>query len=86
MMNGRPGHEPLRFLPDEARRLPPPKLNDPRLVYIGFLGYCTGLMDNMMRMRPVMKAGEGCEAVLPGGGATGLSTKVSLPDPCFSRA
>lgn len=59
-MNGRPGHEPLKFLPDEARSLPPPKLNDPRLVYMGLLGYCTGLMDNMLRMRPVMRAGEGC--------------------------
>ncbi|EDL04627.1 NADH dehydrogenase [ubiquinone] 1 subunit C2 [Mus musculus] len=57
MMNGRPGHEPLKFLPDEARSLPPPKLNDPRLVYMGLLGYCTGLMDNMLRMRPVMRAG-----------------------------
>uniref|UniRef100_A0A8C6I599 Uncharacterized protein n=1 Tax=Mus spicilegus TaxID=10103 RepID=A0A8C6I599_MUSSI len=47
---------PLKFLPDEARSLPPPKLKDPRLVYIGFLGYCTGLMDSLMRMRSVMKA------------------------------
>lgn len=84
MMNGRPGQEPLKFLPDEARSLPPPKLTDPRLVYIGFLGYCTGLLDNMMRMRPVMKAGEGCEEVPPGGGAAGEPAELSLRDPCFS--
>lgn len=60
MMSGRPGHEPLTFLPDESRGLPPPKLNDPRLVYTGFLGYCAGLLDNALHLRPVFKAGEGC--------------------------
>lgn len=60
MMNGRPGHEPLTFLPDEARNLPPPKLNDPRLVYSAFLGYCSGLLNNALHRRPVLKAGEGC--------------------------
>lgn len=60
MMNNRPGHEPLTFLPDEARSLPPPKLNDPRLVYTGFLGYCAGLLNNALQRRPVLKAGEGC--------------------------
>ncbi|KAK7804081.1 hypothetical protein U0070_022392 [Myodes glareolus] len=57
MMNNRPGHEPLTFLPDEARSLPPPKLNDPRLVYTGFLGYCAGLLNNALQRRPVLKAG-----------------------------
>ncbi|XP_059109119.1 NADH dehydrogenase [ubiquinone] 1 subunit C2 [Peromyscus eremicus] len=57
MMAGRPGHEPFTFLPDQARSLPPPKLNDPRLVYIGFLGYCTGLLDNALWRRPVLQAG-----------------------------
>ncbi|KAH0500194.1 NADH dehydrogenase [ubiquinone] 1 subunit C2 [Microtus ochrogaster] len=57
MMNNRPGHEPLTFLPDEARNLPPPKLNDPRLVYSGFLGYCAGLLNNAVHRRPVLKAG-----------------------------
>ncbi|KAL1774019.1 NADH dehydrogenase [ubiquinone] 1 subunit C2 [Sigmodon hispidus] len=57
MMTGRPSREPLTFLPDEARCLPPPKLNDPRLVYIGFLGYCTSLLDNAIRRRPMFKAG-----------------------------
>lgn len=60
MMRGRPGRVPLQFLPDEARSLPPPKLTDPRLAYIGFLGYCSGLLDNAIRRRPVMLAGEGC--------------------------
>lgn len=60
MMSGRPGREPLQFLPDEARSLPPPKLTDPRLCYLGFLGYCSGLLDNAIRRRPVMTAGEGC--------------------------
>lgn len=60
MMTGRPGRVPLKFLPDEARSLPPPKLTDPRLAYIGFLGYCSGLLDNAIRRRPVMLAGEGC--------------------------
>lgn len=58
-MDGRPGRVPLQFLPDEARSLPPPKLTDPRLAYIGFLGYCSGLLDNAIRRRPVMSAGEG---------------------------
>uniref|UniRef100_A0A8C4MBI3 NADH dehydrogenase [ubiquinone] 1 subunit C2 n=1 Tax=Equus asinus TaxID=9793 RepID=A0A8C4MBI3_EQUAS len=57
MMSGRPGRAPLRFLPDEARSLPPPKLTDPRLVYVGFLGYCSGLIDNAIRRRPVVAAG-----------------------------
>ncbi|ELV13888.1 putative dolichyl pyrophosphate Glc1Man9GlcNAc2 alpha-1,3-glucosyltransferase [Tupaia chinensis] len=39
----------ILFLPEEARNLPPPKLTDPRLVYIGFLGYCSGLIDNALR-------------------------------------
>lgn len=59
-MSGRPGRKPLQFLPDEARSLPPPKLTDPRLAYIGFLGYCSGLLDNAIRRRPVMLTGEGC--------------------------
>lgn len=59
-MSGRPGRVPLQFLPDEARSLPPPKLTDPRLAYIGFLGYCSGLLDNAIRRRPVVSAGEGC--------------------------
>ncbi|KAG3286218.1 NADH dehydrogenase [ubiquinone] 1 subunit C2 [Ictidomys tridecemlineatus] len=57
MMDGRPGRVPLQFLPDEARRLPPPKLTDSRLLYFGFLGYCSGLLDNALRRRPVMSAG-----------------------------
>ncbi|XP_050999339.1 NADH dehydrogenase [ubiquinone] 1 subunit C2-like [Acomys russatus] len=57
MMDGRTGCEPLKFLPGEARSLSPPRLNDPRLVYIGFLGYCSGLLDNALRMKPVLKAG-----------------------------
>ncbi|XP_055970650.1 NADH dehydrogenase [ubiquinone] 1 subunit C2 [Sorex fumeus] len=57
MMSGRPGREPLKFLPDEARSLPPPRLNDPRLVYAGLLGYCSGLIDNAIRRRPVLRAG-----------------------------
>lgn len=62
MMTGRPGRRPLEFLPDEARSLPPPKLTDPRLAYFGFLGYCSGLLDNAIRQRPVLTAGEGCAA------------------------
>uniref|UniRef100_A0A5F9CPV4 ALG8 alpha-1,3-glucosyltransferase n=1 Tax=Oryctolagus cuniculus TaxID=9986 RepID=A0A5F9CPV4_RABIT len=56
MMSGRPGREPLKFLPDEARSLPPPKLTDPRLLYFGFMGYCSGLLDNALRRRPVTMA------------------------------
>uniref|UniRef100_A0A7N5K974 NADH:ubiquinone oxidoreductase subunit C2 n=1 Tax=Ailuropoda melanoleuca TaxID=9646 RepID=A0A7N5K974_AILME len=56
MMSGRPGRVPLQFLPDEARSLPPPKLTDPRLAYMGFLGYCSGLLDNAIRRRPVVSA------------------------------
>ena len=48
---------PLQFLPDEARSLPPPKLTDPRLAFVGFLGYCSGLIDNAIRRRPVLSAG-----------------------------
>ncbi|KAM9220377.1 NADH dehydrogenase [ubiquinone] 1 subunit C2 isoform 1-T1 [Dugong dugon] len=58
MMSGRPGRVPLQFLPNEARSLPPPKLTDPRLVFCGFLGYCAGLVDNAIRHRPVVAAGE----------------------------
>ncbi|KFO29388.1 NADH dehydrogenase [ubiquinone] 1 subunit C2 [Fukomys damarensis] len=57
MMAGRPGRVPLQFLPDEARNLPPPKLTDPRLLYFGFLGYCSGLLDNGLRRRPALTAG-----------------------------
>lgn len=57
MMRGRPGREALTFLPAEARSLPPPKLTDSRLAYFGFLGYCSGLMDNAIRRRPVLSAG-----------------------------
>ncbi|XP_007529766.1 NADH dehydrogenase [ubiquinone] 1 subunit C2 isoform X2 [Erinaceus europaeus] len=57
MMTGRPGRVPLKFLPDEARSLPPPRLNDPRLAYIGFMGYCSGLLDNALRRRPVLTTG-----------------------------
>ncbi|XP_023065094.1 NADH dehydrogenase [ubiquinone] 1 subunit C2 [Piliocolobus tephrosceles] len=56
-MISRRNPEPLRFLPDESRGLPPPKLTDPRLLYIGFLGYCSGLVDNVIRRRPVVSAG-----------------------------
>uniref|UniRef100_A0A8C9IIM0 NADH:ubiquinone oxidoreductase subunit C2 n=1 Tax=Piliocolobus tephrosceles TaxID=591936 RepID=A0A8C9IIM0_9PRIM len=55
-MISRRNPEPLRFLPDESRGLPPPKLTDPRLLYIGFLGYCSGLVDNVIRRRPVVSA------------------------------
>ncbi|XP_071074385.1 NADH dehydrogenase [ubiquinone] 1 subunit C2 [Dasypus novemcinctus] len=54
MLTGRPGRVPLKFLPDEARSLPPPKLTDPRLLYTGFMGYCAGLVDNAIRQRPVL--------------------------------
>uniref|UniRef100_A0A8I5UAT8 NADH dehydrogenase [ubiquinone] 1 subunit C2 n=1 Tax=Pongo abelii TaxID=9601 RepID=A0A8I5UAT8_PONAB len=47
-MIARRNPEALRFLPDEARSLPPPKLTDPRLLYVGFLGYCSGLIDNLI--------------------------------------
>ncbi|XP_004589908.1 NADH dehydrogenase [ubiquinone] 1 subunit C2 [Ochotona princeps] len=57
MMNSRQGRVPLKFLPDEARSLPPPKLTDPRLLYLGFMGYCSGLLDNALRRRPVSTAG-----------------------------
>ncbi|TEA34707.1 hypothetical protein DBR06_SOUSAS9510034 [Sousa chinensis] len=57
MMNGRPGRVPLQFLPNEARSLPPPKLTDPRLFYVGFLGYCSDLIDSAIRRRPVVSAG-----------------------------
>lgn len=56
-MISRRNAEPLRFLPDESRSLPPPKLTDPRLLYLGFLGYCAGLTDNFIRRRPVLSAG-----------------------------
>ncbi|XP_069325297.1 NADH dehydrogenase [ubiquinone] 1 subunit C2 isoform X2 [Eulemur rufifrons] len=56
MLTGRQSPVPLQFLPDEARNLPPPKLTDPRLLYSGFLGYCTGLLDNAIRQRPVISA------------------------------
>ncbi|XP_048216428.1 NADH dehydrogenase [ubiquinone] 1 subunit C2 [Perognathus longimembris pacificus] len=57
MMDGRPGREPLRFLPDEARSLPPPRLSDPRLLFSGFMGYGAALLDNALRQRPVLKSG-----------------------------
>ena len=60
MMTGRQGRATFQFLPDEARSLPPPKLTDPRLAFVGFLGYCSGLIDNAIRRRPVLLAGEGC--------------------------
>lgn len=86
-MSGRPGRKPLQFLPDEARSLPPPKLTDPRLAYIGFLGYCSGLLDNAIRRRPVMLTGEGCAGGIrweeTGSGAAGrLRRKL----PCLFRA
>ncbi|XP_068834396.1 NADH dehydrogenase [ubiquinone] 1 subunit C2 isoform X2 [Capricornis sumatraensis] len=56
MMTGRQARAPLQFLPDEARSLPPPKLTDPRLAFVGFLGYCSGLIDNAIRRRPVLSA------------------------------
>ncbi|XP_006077453.1 NADH dehydrogenase [ubiquinone] 1 subunit C2 [Bubalus bubalis] len=57
MMTGRQARAPFQFLPDEARSLPPPKLTDPRLAFVGFLGYCSGLIDNAIRRRPVLSAG-----------------------------
>lgn len=84
MMSGRPGNEPFTFLPDKARSLPPPKLTDPRLVYIGFLGYCTGLLDNALWRRPVLQAGEGCvDGSRPEEGL-GAARHGPPPDPCFS--
>lgn len=71
MLTGRPGWVPLTFLPDEARNLPPPKLNDPRLLYMGFMGYCSGLLDNAVRRRPVLKAGE-----QHGGNGRGLASQA----------
>ncbi|XP_074160089.1 NADH dehydrogenase [ubiquinone] 1 subunit C2 isoform X2 [Sminthopsis crassicaudata] len=56
-MSIRPNSIPLQFLPDEARSLPPPKLTDPRILYTGFMGYCAGLLDNLLHRRPVMTAG-----------------------------
>ncbi|XP_016288718.2 NADH dehydrogenase [ubiquinone] 1 subunit C2 [Monodelphis domestica] len=56
-MSVRPNSIPLKFLPDEARSLPPPKLSDPRILYSGFMGYCAGLLDNLIHRRPVMTAG-----------------------------
>uniref|UniRef100_A0A8B9Y904 NADH:ubiquinone oxidoreductase subunit C2 n=1 Tax=Bos mutus grunniens TaxID=30521 RepID=A0A8B9Y904_BOSMU len=56
MMTGRQGRATFQFLPDEARSLPPPKLTDPRLAFVGFLGYCSGLIDNAIRRRPVLSA------------------------------
>ncbi|KAM9037770.1 NADH dehydrogenase [ubiquinone] 1 subunit C2-like [Sarcophilus harrisii] len=48
---------PMQFLPDEARSLPPPKLTDPRILYAGFMGYCAGMLDNLLHRRPVLSAG-----------------------------
>uniref|UniRef100_A0A4X2L0M1 Uncharacterized protein n=1 Tax=Vombatus ursinus TaxID=29139 RepID=A0A4X2L0M1_VOMUR len=48
---------PLPFLPDNARSLPPPKLTDRRNLYTGFMGYCAGLLDNLLNRRPVVTAG-----------------------------
>ncbi|XP_038617862.1 NADH dehydrogenase [ubiquinone] 1 subunit C2-like [Tachyglossus aculeatus] len=56
-MSVRPGSVPLQFLPEQARSLPPPRLNDPRLLYIAFMGYCAGILNNAVRRRPVFKAG-----------------------------
>uniref|UniRef100_A0A4X2LCL0 NADH:ubiquinone oxidoreductase subunit C2 n=1 Tax=Vombatus ursinus TaxID=29139 RepID=A0A4X2LCL0_VOMUR len=55
-MSVRPNSIPLQFLPDEARSLPPPKLTDPRILYTGFMGYCAGLLDNLLNRRPVVTA------------------------------
>ncbi|KAM4845849.1 NADH dehydrogenase [ubiquinone] 1 subunit C2-like [Thomomys bottae] len=57
MMDGRPGREALKFLPDEARNLPPPKLTDPRVIFSGLLGYGASLFDNALRQRPVLTSG-----------------------------
>ncbi|XP_012305269.3 NADH dehydrogenase [ubiquinone] 1 subunit C2-like [Aotus nancymaae] len=57
MLYSRQNRESLRFLPDESRSLPPPNLTDPRILYLGFLGYCSGLLDNYIYWRPVLKAG-----------------------------
>ncbi|KAK2101041.1 hypothetical protein P7K49_022389, partial [Saguinus oedipus] len=56
MLYSRQNRNPLRFLPDESRSLPPPNLTDPRILYLGFLGYCSGLLDNYIYRRPVLKA------------------------------
>uniref|UniRef100_A0A2K5R872 NADH:ubiquinone oxidoreductase subunit C2 n=1 Tax=Cebus imitator TaxID=2715852 RepID=A0A2K5R872_CEBIM len=57
MLYTRENREPLRFLPDESRSLPPPNLTDPRILYLGFLGYCSGLLDNYIYRRPILKSG-----------------------------
>uniref|UniRef100_A0A6P5KKM3 NADH dehydrogenase [ubiquinone] 1 subunit C2 isoform X2 n=1 Tax=Phascolarctos cinereus TaxID=38626 RepID=A0A6P5KKM3_PHACI len=53
-MSGRPDFIPLKFLPDEARNLPPPKLTDPQIFYTGLMGYCAGLLNNLLNRRPVV--------------------------------
>lgn len=85
MLNSRQGRVPLKFLPDEARSLPPPKLTDPRLLYLGFMGYCSGLLDNALRRRPVSTAGEGCAGGRAGGlgpAAPGARRRRRRRSPC----
>uniref|UniRef100_A0A4X2LTQ8 Uncharacterized protein n=1 Tax=Vombatus ursinus TaxID=29139 RepID=A0A4X2LTQ8_VOMUR len=53
-MSMKPNSIPLQFLPNEARSQPPLKLTDPRIPYTGFMGYCVGLLDNLLNHQPVV--------------------------------
>ncbi|XP_054829094.1 NADH dehydrogenase [ubiquinone] 1 subunit C2 [Eublepharis macularius] len=51
------GRELFVRLPDEARSLPPPPLFNFGSVYVSFMGWCSALVDNALRNRPILGTG-----------------------------
>ncbi|XP_063287294.1 NADH dehydrogenase [ubiquinone] 1 subunit C2 [Pelobates fuscus] len=47
----------MGWLPDEARRLPPPNLVNRNSLWCGFLGYLTAITHNAIRRFPAVRTG-----------------------------
>uniref|UniRef100_A0A8C8RQ12 NADH dehydrogenase [ubiquinone] 1 subunit C2 n=1 Tax=Pelusios castaneus TaxID=367368 RepID=A0A8C8RQ12_9SAUR len=45
------------FLPDEVRSLPPPAIVNKNSVWLGLLGWCASIADNLFNRRPPVRAG-----------------------------
>ncbi|XP_076833258.1 NADH dehydrogenase [ubiquinone] 1 subunit C2 [Brachyhypopomus gauderio] len=54
----------MRFLPDEARALPPPGLINRNSVWLGLTGWVAALLDNGFRRRPALRSGLHRQALL----------------------
>ncbi|XP_008288571.1 NADH dehydrogenase [ubiquinone] 1 subunit C2 [Stegastes partitus] len=47
----------MKFIPDEAKGLPPPEIVNRNSVGLGGMGWLTALLQNALKLRPALKSG-----------------------------